>query len=502
MQRSNRTKKTRGLINLFPTTTLSLFCLLTTAPSDAQSLATTQNSATQKTAAQDTAGQNKTSQGELPSNTEQAIAKEAYIYAFPMVMNYKTFFAYSIDRSSGEFKAPFNQICNMPRVYTPKDTTIVTPNSDTPYSTLCLDLRAEPIVLSVPEIEKGRYYSVQLIDLYTFNYGYIGTRATGNGGGNYLIAGPNWHGEKPPGIAKVIRCETDFSLAAYRTQLFNPQDMPNVEKIQAGYKVETLSSFLKQAAPAALPEPKFPIWNDDALKTATFPYLNFLLQFCPDVPQESALRAEFSKIGIAAGQPFELAPEKKKALELGMLEGFHEIEKAVPNLGSNVNGWHIAYSGFGNRESFKGDWLKRAVVAAAGIYGNDPVEALYPMTRVDKEGQTLDGSKNKYTITFKNDELPPVLAFWSLTMYDAKNQLLIENPINRYLINSPMLDHLKRNADGSLTLYIQKDSPGSERESNWLPAPDGEIYLVMRLYWPKGEALSGAWKPPAVRKVQ
>ena len=181
------------------------------------------------------------------------IAKEAYIYGFPMVDSYRIQYAYFVDRDNPEFKAPWNQIDNIPRVYTPEDKAIQTPNSDTPYSMLGMDLRAEPIVITVPPIEKERYFSVQLIDAYTFNFAYIGSRATGNDGGSFLIAGPNWKGEAPKGVKKVIRSETEFVIAAYRTQLFNPGDLDNVKKVQAGYKAQTLSAFLGTAAPKAAP---------------------------------------------------------------------------------------------------------------------------------------------------------------------------------------------------------------------------------------------------------
>jgi hypothetical protein len=437
----------------------------------------------------------------------QEIAEEAFIYGFPMVMNYGTMYEYFIDTKSDQYKAPFNQIYNTARVFTPKDTAIVTPNSDTPYSMLGMDLRAEPVVLCVPEVEKGRYYSVQLIDLYTFNYGYIGSRATGNGAGCYLVAGPNWKGETPEGIKKVFRCETDFSLAAYRTQLFNPGDMENVKKVQAGYKAQTLSAFLKQPAPPAAPEIDWPKIDKKLAETDPFAYLNFVLQFCPPVGPadvEKPLRARFAKIGIEAGKPFsveKLTPEQKGELEEGIKGALGKIKQKVETVGKDENGWRVATGAFGDRAMYKGDWTLRAAAAMAGIYGNDAVEALYPMLATDSDGNKPDCSKNRYTLTFPKDQLPPVNAFWSVTMYDGKTQLLIENPINRYLINSPMLPDLKTNPDGSLTLYIQKDSPGKEKEPNWLPAPDGPIYVVMRLYWPKEEALKGEWKPPAVTRV-
>src|SRR5271166_3641903 len=214
----------------------------------------------------------------------RTIAKEAYIYGFPMVDSYRIEHAYFVDRENPEFKAPWNQIRNIPRVFTPDDKAIQTPNSDTPYSMLGLDLRAEPIVLTVPPIEKERYFSVQLIDLYTFNFGYIGSRATGNDGGSYLIAGPDWKGELPKGVNKVIRSETELLLAVYRTQLFNPDDLDNVKKVQAGYQVQPLSAFLGTPAPNAAPAIDFvkPL-TPAAEKTDPqfFNILNFILQFCP-----------------------------------------------------------------------------------------------------------------------------------------------------------------------------------------------------------------------------
>ena len=186
-----------------------------------------------------------------------------------------------------------------------------------------------------------------------------------------------------------------------------------------------------------------------------------------------------------------------------MKEGETKVEDAVKNLGTKINGWNVA-SITGDRDFFNGDWLKRAAAAKAGIYGNDAVEAMYPLTTALADGEPLDGGKHNYTLTFAKNQFPPVNSFWSVTMYDGKTQFLIKNPINRYLINSPMLPSLKKNADGSVTLYIQKDSPGKEKESNWLPAPDGPIYLVMRLYWPKDTPPSilpagkGTWQPPGI----
>ncbi len=446
-----------------------------------------------------------------PAETK-AIAEEGFIYGLPIVMNYAVMYEYSVDKNSGQYKAPFNQIKNEARVFTYEDTAIVTPNSDTPYSLAWLDLRAEPIVLSVPAVPKERYYSVMLCDGNTFNYGYIGSRATGPDAGDYLVVGPDWKGETPAGIKQVFQSTTQLSLAAYRTQLFNPADMPNVVKVQAGYKVQPLSAYLKQPAPPAAPAINFPKVNNEMVKTGFLGYLDFALQFAPPGPEEKAIRAKLASLGVGAGKTFDpkaLSQEQMAAIGEGMKAGEARVVDAVKNLGTKINGWNVA-SITGDRAFFNGDWLKRAAAAKAGIYGNDAVEAMYLLTTALPDGEPLDGSKHNYTLTVPAGQYPPVNAFWSVTMYDGKTQFLIKNPINRYLINSPMIPDMKKNADGSLTLYIQKDSPGADKESNWLPAPNDLIYLVMRLYWPSPEtetpsilpAGKGTWKPPGLVKVK
>ena len=437
-----------------------------------------------------------------PAETK-AVAEEGFIYGLPIVMNYAVMYEYAVDKNSGQYKAPFNQINNEARVFTYKDTSVITPNSDTPYSILWLDVRAEPIVLSVPAVEKPRYFSVMLCDGNTYNYGYIGSRATGNEAGDYMVAGPDWKGEPPPGIKKVFKSSTQFTVAAYRTQLFNPEDMPNVVKIQAGYKVQPLSQYLKQPAPPAAPAVDLPKINKELVKTGFFDYLAFALQFAPAEPQEKEIRGKLARLGDLAA----LSQEQKAAVMAGVKEGEAKIKQYLESGQKNINGWKVG-SLFDDSAFYNGDWLKRAAAAQAGIYGNDAAEAMYPMTKTLANGEPLDGSKHKYTLTFAAGQLPPVNAFWSVTMYDGKSQLLIKNPINRYLINSPMLPNMKKNVDGSLTLYIQKDSPGADKESNWLPAPNDLIYLVMRLYWPKTEQPSilppgeGTWKPPGVVKAK
>lgn len=439
------------------------------------------------------------------------IAEEAFIYGFPLVMNYRVFHDYFLDPNSGSFKVPLNTLHSEARVYTPEDVGVQTPNSDTPYSMLGADLRAEPLVLCMPEVDESRYYSVQLVDMYTHNYGYIGSRTTGNNAACFLLAGPGWNGPVPDGIEKVFRCETPFSFVIYRTQLFDPDDLGNVKRIQAGYSVQPLSEFLKQPEPPASPAIDWPTVGKESF-TSDFPKtLDFLLGFLPPVGPASAekpLRKRMASIGIgpdATVRLGDLTPDQRKALAAGLQSGAEKVEQAATEVGTRVNGWQIGCAA-GSREFFDGDWLLRAVGSKLGIYGNDAAEATYPFTKQDGHGDPLDGSEHDYTLTFPADRMPPVNAFWSITMYDAKTQLLVKNPIERYLINSPMLPDLKRNDDGSLTIYIQHDSPGTEKESNWLPAPDGPIFLVMRLYWPKQSPPSvlppgqGSWQPPPIER--
>src|SRR3989440_1360565 len=434
----------------------------------------------------------------------RAIAKEAYVYGFPLVDSYRIQYGYFVDRQNPEFKAPWNQIVNIPRVYTPADTAIQTPNSDTPYSFVGMDLRAEPMVLTVPPIEKERYFSVQLIDAYTFNFDYIGSRTTGNDGGSYVVAGPNWKGETPKGVKKVFHSETEFAFAVYRTQLFNPGDLDNVKKVQAGYKAQTLSAFLGTPAPKAAPvidfiKPLTP--GEEKTSPQFFNILNFVLQFCPTDPSETELMARFARIGVGAGKTKEagkLSAEMKAAAEPGVAEAradFGELEKQFA-AGKVASG-----DVFGTRQYLKNNYLYRMAAAVLGIYGNSKQEAMYPFYAEDEAKQKLTGA-NRYTVHFAPDKLPPVHAFWSLTMYEMPKSLLVANPINRYLINSPMLPQLKRDADGGITLYIQNESPGKEKETNWLPAPKGPFVMAMRLYWPKEEAVDGKWTAPPAKKAE
>ncbi len=442
-------------------------------------------------------------QSSLTPAEARAIAKEAYLYGYPMVDGYRILYTYFVDTGSPEFKAPWNQIRNIARVYTPEDKAVQTPNSDTLYSMVGLDLRAEPVVLTVPTIEKERYFSIQLIDAYTHNFDYIGSRATSNEGGSFLIVGPVWNGQTPQGIKKVFRSETELVLAIYRTQLFNPGDLDNVKKIQAGYKAQPLSVFLGQPAPKAAPvinfiKPLTPAEEKTSLEF--FNILNFVLQFCPPVASETDLMGRFAKIGVVAGKTINVAvlsPEMKTAMQQGIADAWTDV--AV--LQKRIDAKEVTSGDmFGTREYLKNNYLYRMAGALIGIYGNSKQEAIYPIYSVDANGQLLNGT-NRYTVRFAPGQVPPVNAFWSLTLYELPSSLLSSNPLNRYLLNSPMLPLFKQDADGGLTLYVQNESPGKDKEANWLPAPAGPYFMVMRLYWPKAEALEGKWIAPPLKRA-
>ena len=435
----------------------------------------------------------------------RAIAKEAYIYGFPMVDNYRVMYAYFVDATGPEFKEDWNRIANIARVFTPEDKAIQTPNSDTPYSFVGADLRAEPLVFTVPPIDKGRYYSLQFIDLYTFNFAYVGSRATGNGGGTFLLAGPDWQGETPPGITQVIRCETQFALVGYRTQLFDAKDMRNVKEIQGGYKVQPLSRFLGQATRTSVEPVTFrkPLTTEEERTSLEFfDVLNFVLQFCPPDPSETELMAKFAKIGVGPGLGFDLAgrkPEIVKAIEDGRADAWAACDSVTQLL---LLGKISSGDLFGTREFLAGNYLYRMNAAVNGIYGNSRDEALYFGYAADASGQALDGTVGYYTLRFAPNQLPPVNAFWSITMYAAKSKLLVANSIERYLINSPMLPKLRKDKDGGLTLYMQYASPGPGKQTNWLPSPAGPFTMVLRLYAPKPAAYDGTWKRPEVQRTQ
>ena len=343
----------------------------------------------------------------------RAIAKEAYLYGYPVVEMYKTLYTQAVDKGGVNFKAPFNHIGNTAQVFTPKDTTLATPNPDTPYSFVWMDLRSEPLVLTLPKIEDNRYYSVQLVDLYTHNFAYLGTRSTGNNGGHYMIAGPDWKGQQPVDVDRVVYSESNLAYALYRTQLFDEKDLNKVKQIQNGYKVQSLSSYVKQAAPAKAPKIDWP----KPLANMTegpqlFRYLNFMLAFAAPQDSEKDQLARFATIGIAPGAPFkvnQLSAEQRKALEDGIADAKAEFAAFKKD---KLDTQQVAIGDlFGNRDHLKNNDLYRYAGAEVGLFGNSADEATYFNYVVDSEGKPANGARLSYTVHFAKDQLPPVDAF-------------------------------------------------------------------------------------------
>ncbi len=444
-----------------------------------------------------------------PSAAEtRAIAREAYVYAFPMVENYLSMYQLALDPGGKQYKGPVNEVHSEAAAFTPTGAalalpSLVTPNSvapnlDTIYSWLMVDLRAEPLVVTLPQIEKNRYYSLQLVDLYTSDVDYVGTRKDGNKGGNFLIAGPGWQGEKPAGIRRVISIATELMFAQFRTQLFNEADLDRVKEIQSGYTAQPLSGYLRREPPDAAPEIAYPPISPETFEPRFWKYVNFLLQFCPALPQEAELRTRFERIGVKAGAswpPRDMPQAGSRSVEEAGGQAHRDLEQDALKLTTPVGL-------FGTPREMAGRYWERALGAMAGLYGNPAVEATSARYTRDGFGESLDASKFDYTLVFEKGKLPPVKAFWSLTMYDGKTRSVVDNTLNRYLINSLMLPTLKKNAEGGITLNLQHDSPGEGLESNWLPAPKGPMEAMLRLYVPEEAALDGEWAAPAMQKVE
>ena len=450
---------------------------------------------------------------DIPLTTAEAreIAREAFIYGFPMVVHYKNMYLSMIDENSPDYRGSFNTLLCEARLLTPDDRAVVTPNSDTPYCMFWVDIRNEPCVISLPEMEAERFYQFQFIDLYTHNFAYLGTLTTGNSSGKYLVVESGWQGKVPEGIDQVLSCETGIFFVIVRTQMMDAGDLENVKRIQGEYNLEMLSAYLGIEAPDAMPAGDFPVWNEgDQFNAAAFKYMNIMLNFIQPLPEEVLLRKRIARLGLGTGQSFNMEnfdQDIQEAIEEGAREGFSEIEAFIAK---NTTDPLMSAKVYGTREYLKSSaaenfqlsdhYILRAGAAHMGLYGNSGAEAIYPIYLADAEGQALNAGENSYSLTFLKDELPPVKAFWSLSMYDGQTQLFIHNPLDRYLLNSNMMEDFVLGDDGSLTLFISEDSPGPELESNWLPAPDGPFYAVLRLYGPKETALSGEWKNPPMIK--
>jgi hypothetical protein len=396
-------------------------------------------------------------------------------------------------------------------------TDIVRPNVDTLYSIAYLDLENESLVLQIPPIA-DRYYSLQFIDAYSNNFLYIGSRLNETAGGTYLITGPSWNGTVPSGM-KEIKAPTNDVVIGIRTLVKNPQDVNNVHSIQDQYKLTPLSVFESGGASTnttstlqsgANASSELPVAPDPALIPTTginiYDEIGRDMADNPPSQNDSAVVAKFEAIGIGPGKiPSTQTNETiRQALENGIVEGEKLIDARIRVIGADVNGWDITgmvvngsniTNDVGN---FGTDYLLRGAVAKYRLFANSPVEAVYPNALTDSQDQNLTGA-NKYVIHFDKGQTPPVNAFWSLTIYNNASYL-VDNPIDRYAIGD-RTPGLKYDEDGSLDIYIQHDSPGPDKESNWLPAPAGDFSLNLRLYNPQDSVLSGEYQYPPLERV-
>jgi hypothetical protein len=416
------------------------------------------------------------------------VARAAFGYGLPSVDLYRILHNFALDESSPEFKAPLNRIAHSRSLADPDDRSIVAMNVDTPYSYAWLDLRAEPVVLTMPPIPDGRYQAAQLVDLYTYIVGYVSPRTNGADGGAFLVAGPDWTGEAPDGLER-FDCPTRLCLVLVRTQVFDDADAA-VVALQDAVTVQPLSAWADRPAPEPAP-PLVPIVPVDVRQPLTAAFLDVLawmLPLMPPLPEDGRLRTAMSRLGFDGGAA--VASEEVLA---GLGAGMGDLAARMRRVSSSAEL-------FGSREFFAGDHLSRSAGAYLGILGNAAEEYLGVGYRADADGNPFDGH-TRYTITFSTDGLPPVDAFWSITVYDA-DSYLYANELDRYVLGSRQVDRMRRNTDGSLTILVQHDRPDNAWLANWLPCPEGPFILAFRTYLPLMEIRQGLWTAPPVQPTK
>lgn len=433
---------------------------------------------------------------ELTAEQAKAIAKEAYIFNYSMVMMYRTMYVQSIDKTSKSYSGGFGQWLHL-GTSSPKDTDIVSPNNDSPYSYAWVDTRAEPWVLTLPKIEADRFYTSQWDDLWGFVLDNPGSVEDGNDGVSVLLTAPNWKGELPKGVKRAIHGDTDFLGTLTRTQLKEPKDIVNVQKIQKEYKLQPLSAFLGTEAPKAAPAIDWMPWVEGAQKTPKFwEYVNFLLTYSTPNPQDKAVQDKGLKIGLEAGKKWDASSFDKEisdAIAAGMKEALDSLARAALTI-SDPSLF------FRSRTDLNKDYFNRALGVNVGIFGNVKKVSVYFASSKDDKGELYDGSKHNYVLKFTADQIPPAKNFWSYTMYKLPQRWLVDNPINRYSIGSAT-PGLKKEADGSIIIYMQSKSPGKDKESNWLPTPEGPFWPILRTYGPGPTILDGSWKQPEIKQM-
>lgn len=433
----------------------------------------------------------------------ETIATEAYIYGYPLITMDTTRRVMTNSVVPENDKAPMGQFFNARRYPNASFKDVTAPNADTLYSFAWLDLSKEPYVLHVPD-EKGRYYLMPILSGWTNVFADPGTRTTGTQAGDYAITGLGWNGSLPSGV-KEFKSPTNIVWIIGRTYCTGtPEDYQAVHAIQDQYNLMPLSYFGKSyTPPKGKVDPsidtKKPVRDQvNEMDAATyFKKLALLMKENPPAPEDAEIVAKMAKIGIIAGQDFDMSKldsNVAQAIQGAPKLGIEKIMAYEKQAGKSVNGWVYSLQ----MGTYGTDYLQRALVTAIGLGANLPQDAVYPFTNVDNTGNPLDGSHN-YVIHFEKGQTPPVDGFWSITMYNDQ-YYFVENPLNRYTV-SPR-NQLKYNQDGSLDVYIQNKSPGKDKESNWLPAPTDEFILMLRMYWPKEGVLNGTWQPPAVKLVE
>ena len=433
-----------------------------------------------------------------------ALATDAYVYGYPLVTMEMTRRVMTNAAAPKDNHAPMGQFFNSPIYPDAKFRDVTAPNADTLYSLAWVNLKKEPYVLSLPA-EDGRYYLMPMLDAWTNVFEVPGKRTTGTKAQTYAITGPGWKGELPEGV-KELKSPTSMVWILGRTYCTGTKaDYKKVHALQDGYKLVPLSAYGKDYTP-----PKGKIDETIDMNTPVrkqvidlkggeyFALLAKLLKDNPPAKADAPMVAKLAKLGIVPGKDFDISkadPAVKEALEAAPKPGLRAIEAQMKKAGKSVNGW-IYPSPAG---VYGTEYLQRATIAFFGLGCNRSADAIYPTSESDTEGKPYDGA-NKYTLTFAKGKLPPVNGFWSLTMYDAE-YFFVDNPLNRYTLSAR--NKLKENEDGSVTLHVQNESPGKDKESNWLPAPKGKFVLMMRLYWPREKdpsIIDGSWSPPTVKK--
>ncbi len=432
------------------------------------------------------------------------IGAEAYVYLYPLItMDVTRKQMTNIESGKMIGRGPMNTFSHMPTYPTADLRVVVRPNFDTLYSSGWLDLTKEPVVVSAPDTN-GRYYLLPMIDMWTDVFAVPGKRTSGTAAANWALVPPGWKGTLPKDV-EMIQSTTPYVWIIGRTQTNGPADYDAVHRVQAGYRITPLSLWGKPPVPARfeadpsvdMKTPPLDLVNKMPAKTY-FTYGAELMKLHPPHVTDWSMIARMKRIGIEPGKSLQwdkLSPGVQESLTKAAEFALKAMYMKAPTVARVVDGWQMNTDSMG---VFGNYYLKRAIVAMVGLGANQSDDAIYPLNVADADGKPLRG-ENNYVLHFNKEQLPPVGAFWSLTMYDAEG-FQVANPMNRFAIGDR--DRLTFNSDGSLDLYIQHQSPGKERESNWLPAPEkGDLGITMRLYAPEPAALYGKWTPPPVQKV-